>query len=183
MQLDKAFGDLDRGKQRDLVGQIAQVYKQIQTFTLPDSIQGYGGLGFSPTTGAIVTGPTTIPCGGPFACLEDFYSQMFRRQLDESDTSQLLQGWRADGLRDRLERFASEGIAELVRANSRPRQTLVHGDFSELPFVLFYLCCSHSDNPWSAASHHPTYLPTHQPIPAWHKSPILTPARHVQHAV
>ncbi|KAI5859398.1 hypothetical protein GGS23DRAFT_600519 [Durotheca rogersii] len=130
LQLDKAFGELDREKQQDLIGQIAQVYKRIQSYPLPDSVQGYGGLGFSPTTGDIITGPTTIPCGGPFACLDEMYSQMLRRQLDESDTSTLLQGWRADGLRDRLERFASDGIMGLVRANSLSCRTLIHGDFN-----------------------------------------------------
>lgn len=88
-------------------------------------------------TGDIITGPTTIPCGGPFAYLAEMYSQMLRRQLDESDTSPLLQGWRADGLRDRLERFASDGIVGLVKANSLSRRTLVHGDFSESSLFSF----------------------------------------------
>lgn len=131
-QLDQDFRGLDPERRRDLLRQIAEVFKLIQSFRLPDSVNGYGGLGFN-ESGDIVTGPTTIPCGGPFSYFHEMYTQMLRRQLLESDSSERIAGWRRNGLRDRLERFASCGIAEQVMANSIPRQTLVHGDFSE-PF-------------------------------------------------
>jgi hypothetical protein len=129
VQLDQAFGDLNQDHQRDLVRQIARVFKIIQDYRLPSSARGFGGLTFD-SSGNIVTGPTTIPCGGPFHEFHHMYVQMLRRQLDESDTSERLQGWRRNGLRDRLDRLAAEGIAQLVKNNSFPRPTLVHGDFS-----------------------------------------------------
>ncbi|KAI1426826.1 hypothetical protein F5Y12DRAFT_739836 [Xylaria sp. FL1777] len=135
--LDKAFLDMDRGSQEGIHRQIAQVFKLIQDYELPASAIGYGGLAFDDSGENIVIGPTTIPCGGPFATLDDMYVQMMRRQLDESDSSSLLQGWRGDGrLRDRLDRFLAEGIAPLVRRNSVARPTLIHGDFNTFNMLV-----------------------------------------------
>lgn len=130
-QLDQNFRGLDPKLRRDLLRQIAEVFKLIQSFRLPDSVDGYDGLRFNKSSD-IVTGPTTIPCGGPFSDYHEMYTQMLRRQLLEPDTSERIAGWRRNGLRDRLERFASCGITEQIIANCIPRQTLVHGDFSEL---------------------------------------------------
>lgn len=58
-QLDKDFGDLDSDCQRDIVHQIADVFKLIQEYRLPDSVIGYGGLCFN-DSGDIVPGPKTI---------------------------------------------------------------------------------------------------------------------------
>ncbi|KAK0127737.1 hypothetical protein ONS96_007251 [Cadophora gregata f. sp. sojae] len=128
-QLDKEFHGLDRDHQQDILHQIADVFKLIQSYSLPKSVKGYGGLSFN-ESGEIVTGPTTIPCGGPFSEFHEMYTQMLRRQLIESDTSERIAGWRRNHLRDRLERFVTNGIAKQVAENSIARQTLVHGDFN-----------------------------------------------------
>lgn len=130
VQLDKALRELGEEEQRDIVRQAVAVYKRIQDYQLPESVQGYGGLQFN-STGTIITGETTIPCGGPFETLSEMYAQMLRRQLDESDTSDRLKGWRNNnGLRDRLERFFSYGIKDQTKKNSMPRRALIHGDYS-----------------------------------------------------
>lgn len=129
-QLDKEFHGLDRDHKQDILHQIADVFKLIQSYSLPESVKGYGGLAFN-ECGEIVTGPTTIPCGGPFSEFHEMYMQMLRRQLIESDTSERIAGWRRSDLRDRLERFVTNGIAKQVVENSIARQTLVHGDFSK----------------------------------------------------
>lgn len=131
VQLDKSFGSLDSERQRDVVRQVVSFYKLLQNYRLPASVQGYGGLGFD-EAGQVVTGPTTIPCGGPFDTLPDMYAQMLRRQLDESDTSDRLKGWRQNGLRERLEHFASDGIVRQTRDSCIERRALIHGDFSKL---------------------------------------------------
>ncbi|KAK9426447.1 putative Aminoglycoside phosphotransferase domain-containing protein [Seiridium unicorne] len=138
--LDKAFGyagnneikGLAEGKKRWILRQIAEVLKLIQTYRLPTSIQGYGGLRFN-ETGQIVTGPTTIPYGGPFKTLQEMYTQALKNQLQEADRNHIVRGWReAEGnLRERLDRLARDqgGIAKIVEENSVQRPTLVHGDF------------------------------------------------------
>jgi len=121
-QLDKEFHSLDRDHKQDVLHQIADVFKLIQSYSLPESVKGYGGLSFN-ESGDIVTGPTTIPCGGPFPEFHEMYMQMLRRQLIESDTSERIAGWRRNDLRDRLERLATNGTAKQVAENSIPRQT------------------------------------------------------------
>lgn len=130
IQLDKEFRRLDKDHKQDILHQIADVFKLIQRYPVPESVKGYGGLAFN-ESGEIVTGPTTIPCGGPFSEFHEMYTQMLRRQLIESDTSERITGWRQNGLRGRLERFAANGIAERVVENPVPRQTLIHGDYSK----------------------------------------------------
>ncbi|EHL03113.1 hypothetical protein M7I_0805 [Glarea lozoyensis 74030] len=63
--LDKEMNGLNSDRKQDILHQIANVFKLIQNFSLPESVKGYGGLTFN-DSGEIVTGPTTIPCGGPF---------------------------------------------------------------------------------------------------------------------
>ncbi|KAG9228693.1 kinase-like domain-containing protein [Amylocarpus encephaloides] len=129
VQLDKEIPGLDRDLKQGILYQIADVFKLIQSYSLPESVKGYGGLTFN-AFGEIVTGPTTIPCGGPFSEFYEMYVQMLHRQLIESDTSERIVGWRRNNLRDRLERFVTSGIAKRVVENSVARQTLVHGDFN-----------------------------------------------------
>lgn len=138
VQLDKALPGIDLTSQKNVYRQIARLFKLVQDYSLPDSVKGYGGLKFDETGENVVSGPTSIPCGGPFVSLGDMYVQMMQRQLDESESSSLLQGWRGDcHLRERLDRFLAMGIAPLVRSNSISRPTLVHGDLSAL--TLFSL--------------------------------------------
>jgi hypothetical protein len=129
VQLDKIFDDMDLETQQRIQKQITEMFKLIQDYELPASVVGYGGLAFS-ESGEVVTGPTSIPCGGPFDALEDMYAQMLRWQIADSKTSPPLRGW--DGkLQDRLDRFLAEGIVPLVRDNSEARRTLVHGDLGK----------------------------------------------------
>ncbi|RDL34489.1 Protein kinase-like (PK-like) [Venustampulla echinocandica] len=128
-QIDKEFESLDRTPKEDILRQIADVFKLIQSYSLPESVKGYGGVGFG-ESGLIITGPTAIPCGGPFPEFQDMYLQMMRRQLAESDTSERLAGWRSTNLRERLESFAANGMKNEVVKNSVARPTLVHGDFN-----------------------------------------------------
>ncbi|KAJ8121611.1 hypothetical protein ONZ43_g1979 [Nemania bipapillata] len=126
VQLDKAFDKMDPATQQRIQKQIAEMFKLVQDYPLPTSIVGYGGLAFA-ESGDIITGPTSIPCGGPFDTLEDMYTQMMRWQLADSEVSPLLKGW-DDQLRNRLDRLLAEGIVPLVRDNSIARPTFVHGD-------------------------------------------------------
>ncbi|KAK6209010.1 hypothetical protein LQW54_006758 [Pestalotiopsis sp. IQ-011] len=132
-----SFEDLPEDNKRDLLAQIAAVFKLIQTYELPATVKGYGGLRFD-EAGDIVTGPTALPCGGPFETYPEMHAQMLRFQLEEADRNEnIVRGWRGGdlernsvGLRDRLDKLAStDGIAKIVAQNSVDRPTLVHGDF------------------------------------------------------
>jgi len=122
------FGQMERDDQERLLDQISDIFKAIQDFRLPESIHGYGGLGFD-EAGQVVTGPTAIPCGGPFASLADMYSQFMRLQIDMSEKSSLLAGWKGTDIRERLERFHSKGLPSLMEKLTDQRPTLIHADF------------------------------------------------------
>lgn len=139
-----SFEDLPEDKKRDLLAQIAAMFKLIQSYELPPTVKAYGGLRFG-EAGDIVTGPTAIPCGGPFETYPEMHAQMLRFQLEESDRSEnIVRGWREGdlepsgiSLRDRLDNLAaSDGIAKIAGENSISRPTLVHGDFGELHLRL-----------------------------------------------
>jgi hypothetical protein len=122
------FGRMKRDDQKILLDQIADIFKAIQMFQLPDSIHGYGGLGFD-EAGRVITGPTAIPCGGPFTSVADMYSQFVRLQIDMSEKSSLLDGWKGNDIRERLEQFHSKGLPALIEKLTDQRPTLIHGDF------------------------------------------------------
>ena len=141
---ESSFQEFDSVKKQDLLRQIAEVLKLIQSYKLPPTVKGYGGLRFDEAA-RIITGPTTIPCGGPFMTYPEMYAQMLQHQLGEADrNTELVRGWRTkdrntgstadhNDLRDRLDTLATakDGIARIVEENSVQRPTLVHGDFGE----------------------------------------------------
>lgn len=142
-----SFEDLPEDKKRDLLAQIAAVFKLIQSYELPSSVKGYGGLRFD-EAGNIVTGPTAIPCGGPFETYPEMHAQMLRFQLEEADRNEnIVRGWRGVdlepnslNLRDRLDKLAaSVGIAKIAAENSVNRPTLVHGDFGESHLSVIFV--------------------------------------------
>jgi hypothetical protein len=69
------FEKMDAGAKRAVLKQIALIFKCIQQYEVPDSVQGYGGLGFA-ENGSIVVGPTPI-YGATGAC--DTYHQLYHQ--------------------------------------------------------------------------------------------------------
>jgi len=127
------FSDLDAEKQRDLVSQIARVFKLKQTYQLPPSVKGYGGLNFD-SEGNIVVGPTPIAGGGPSDSFAELYAEYFQTQRALADTCDVVQGWSGTEVQGRLDKFAAEGLKPLLddlQAKLAPRPTLVHGDFGK----------------------------------------------------
>ncbi|KAK6072339.1 hypothetical protein SCUP515_07420 [Seiridium cupressi] len=130
-----SFEELPEDKKRGLLGQIAEIFKLIQSYKLPSTVKGYGGLRFDDACN-IVIGPTTIPCGGPFVTFPDMYAQMLPYRLAEAHRSDaIVRGWRDKttppgavngNLRERLDRLAGgeDGIAKIVENFSDQRPTI-----------------------------------------------------------
>lgn len=130
--LEDALPTFSPEAKRRILGEIATILKSIQCYRLPPSIIGYGGFAFDPS-GTVVTGPTTLPCGGPFHSLLGMHKQMLRKQLETADDpkAEVIDGWCQCGhaLRERLEHFEVNGLAQqLIEVNPVDRPTLVHGD-------------------------------------------------------
>ena len=117
---------------KSILEEIATILRSIQSYRLPPSIVGYGGFKFD-SAGSIVTGPTTLPCGGPFRSVPEMHKQMLRKQLEIADDpkAEIIGRWRQSGrmLRERLEHFEANGLTRLNEENSVGKPTLIHGDF------------------------------------------------------
>ncbi|KZF21221.1 hypothetical protein L228DRAFT_249007 [Xylona heveae TC161] len=160
----KDISGLDQETQTLVLRQMAQVIKSLQDYTLPETVGGYGGLGFDyvanlqpnqqeSISGAarIVNTLMVIPCGGPFSTYPDLCKAMCTWQLHASDQSAHLNRWKdyrqPNGrlLRERLDAFFTSAtglnhvlakISESGEFETENRPTLIHGDFA-FPNLLF----------------------------------------------
>ncbi|MCJ1357022.1 MAG: hypothetical protein MMC33_007018 [Icmadophila ericetorum] len=125
----KEFKNRPIEEQRFVFRQMAEIFKYIQEYEVPSTVQGFGGLSFD-AEGNVVAGSMTMPYGGPYASMADLYKGMFDYQLAEADKSELVKGWRGSGLRERLDKFAAGGIDAILQKLPADRQTLIHGDYN-----------------------------------------------------
>lgn len=117
--------------QKQILSQAANIFKLIQSYQLPGTIDGYGGLNFD-EKGNVVLGPTSIHCGGPFSKYEDMYRTLFQTQMDAASICPQIPDREGNGVRARLARFLqSDQIGKIVSGLSETKQTLVHGDFGK----------------------------------------------------
>lgn len=124
-----AFKTMAVQEKRLVLQQIADIFGALQQHRLPSSINNYGGLRFDENR-AIVSGPMTCIAGGPFQSYETLYMELILSELAASDESSILQGWRPNGVRERLEQFLRHGLHQLVSQVDSGRKVLVHGDLS-----------------------------------------------------
>lgn len=133
------FQSLGTDEKWDIVRQMAQVFKAIQSYELPATVRGFGGLNFD-EDGNVVVGATPIHGGGPCETLQELYAEYFRTQLAFADKCDVVRGWRDTPLRDRLDKFAAEKLGELLETLPlEVKQTLVHADLGMLRFLSFFL--------------------------------------------
>lgn len=128
--LSEKFDSLTKEAKSEVLSQIAQIFKLIQLYRLPSSIEGYGGLGFD-QNGNIVTGPTSIPGGGPCMRHADLYAEYLQTQIDLSKKCDIVQGWSGTDIPDHIERVR-ERLAKTAEWEKTLRPTLVHADFGAL---------------------------------------------------
>jgi hypothetical protein len=134
----KFHGGLSADKQRHVLHQVAEVLKAVQDFELPSRAANFGGLAFDEVNDAeIISGPFVIePYTNPYSNMKSFYQEMLQAQLAEADKT-FAKGWRKDGLRERLDKFAQEGLekllAETLTMDTRPN--LIIGDIGMSIFL------------------------------------------------
>ncbi|THZ23826.1 hypothetical protein D6C91_03515 [Aureobasidium pullulans] len=155
----KFFTDVPREAQRFVLSQIATILKTVQDFELPPKASGFGGLAFD-DSGAVTSGSFAVePYNGPYPDMGSMYKGMLQAQLVEADRSRVAQGWKEDGLRDRLDAFAERGLGGILTKNlpEHVRPNLIIGDvvIANLLFdpdtykvtALVDYDCSHTGHP------------------------------------
>lgn len=139
--LDVIFPTLPFEDKRKIISQIAQIFKAIQTFQLPETVKQIGGLGFN-KEGDIISGPFTIPMGGPFFTYSEMFKANLDLQLQAADRTPLIGGWRKasdDNLHDRLQKFMESNLVDeiLEKTERGTNLTLIHGDFGKFASLVF----------------------------------------------
>lgn len=126
-----ALTTLDAEKRGFVFEQVARIVKGLQDYELPKTLDTYGGVGFD-AEGGMVGAKMVLPCGGPFASYGALLRAMCEWQLAASDRSDIVGGWRENGLRERLDKFLAEGIEVSLAKVPEDRPTVIHADISRL---------------------------------------------------
>lgn len=130
--LDTKFKDLSDDERNIVLGQIADVFTGIQRAPLPDSITSHGGLTIS-ESGKIVGGKMTILEGAPWNSYTEFWRCKLESSLRDADRSSNLQGWKPNGVRQRIDKFISSGLGPYLASAGvdETQRVLIHGDLSK----------------------------------------------------
>ncbi|KAL0930603.1 phosphotransferase enzyme family protein [Colletotrichum truncatum] len=136
VSLDKAFQHLDRSQKNDVLGQLADIFSGIQRAPLPKSLDSYGGITIQ--DGKLVHGQMTTLSGGPWKTYGEFWSTRLASQLEHSEGSSALQGWKPNGVRERIDKLFAAGVDSVLKGASvdTSLRSLVHADLT-MNNVLF----------------------------------------------
>ena len=123
------FDQMNDADKAYILEQMADVLSSFQLTELPATVQNYGGLGFGPS-GEYISAPMSIIDAGPFSIYEDLVKATIVSKLTKADTDPQVKGWRASGIRTRLEKFIAEGLHVVMKSMGRFPKALIHSDFS-----------------------------------------------------
>ncbi|KAJ3499668.1 hypothetical protein NLG97_g134 [Lecanicillium saksenae] len=133
------FKALSYHDKQSICDQLAHVVAAWQSFELPASVRGYGGLTFD-NNGTFSSTKNIFRTGGPFSTYSEYLKATIRWQLENSEHVEAINGWRtvadAPDLRKRIDAFIDQGLDTLLDTLPRYKLSLVHGDLT-LPNLLF----------------------------------------------
>jgi hypothetical protein len=85
-----------------VIEQVAEIFAAFQKMPLPDGLNGHiGGLSFD-DKGDVIGAQMPLLPPGPWESLVHLWLSRFQQQLHDADKSSALDGWRAGGVRERL---------------------------------------------------------------------------------
>lgn len=126
--LDAQFPGLSLNERVSVIKQIADVFGAIQKAEIPKGATAFGALTF--VDDKIVSGQMPLLQGGPWGTYSALWVAKLQAQLEDSDNSPLLKGWRTGGIRDRLDKFLADGVDKVLEEVDVTQRVLVHGDLS-----------------------------------------------------
>ncbi|KAI0537175.1 hypothetical protein GGR58DRAFT_472888 [Xylaria digitata] len=128
--LAEAFDEMSLGQKKGILAQMAGVLKALRDYPLPASIKGWGGVTFD-DSGAIVSASMPSVGTGPWSSFEDSYRGRLEVALSKADANPYLQGWRANGVRERVDTFIERGlVAQFSSLKSKQDKSIIHADFT-----------------------------------------------------
>jgi hypothetical protein len=134
------MNDNDMGK---IINQLADVYAALKLYSLPRGINKIGGVRFTPSSKLgseeFQSDEMTLVSSPPFEKYSDYWRAVLKQELDLSDKSEIIGGWKEDGIREKIELFLDERIDQVLAAvQEAPMSglTLIHADFCECHILL-----------------------------------------------
>lgn len=129
--LDAQFEKLDMAEKKPVILEIAAIFFAIQGVKLPPGVDRFGGLTIA--EGQIVSGQATLQelPGGPWRAYDEVWKHQISCQMKDADGSELIDGWRANGIRERIELFSNK-LGDVIKdaGVDASQLVLVHTDFS-----------------------------------------------------
>jgi hypothetical protein len=130
VDLDSEFSSLGMEDKEQVLEQMANILKAIQTAKLPESAAKFGGLTFD-SDGRIVNGQAPLRKAEPVDSYAEWRVGRLRGQLQDAAQSPVIQGWKSNGVGARIEKFlAADGPEKILKKVDLHQKSLVHGDFS-----------------------------------------------------
>ncbi|KAE9399961.1 hypothetical protein BT96DRAFT_1100253 [Gymnopus androsaceus JB14] len=126
--LDTVFEKLSLEEQKPILSQIAEIFAKIQRCEIPSTVEGFGGLTFD-ERGCMVGGEMSLVRGGPFGTYVELWQGMLREELKCADESEVIAGWRQNGVREKIEAFVEKGVPNMYVNLLSACDIVVH-DFS-----------------------------------------------------
>ncbi|KAK4170908.1 hypothetical protein QBC36DRAFT_250527 [Triangularia setosa] len=109
---------------------MAKIVKALQACSLPSTITGYGGLTFN-EVGEIVSAAMPTVGAGPWPSYQASFQYRLGLALKKADSNPYIKGWRANGLRERIDAFVQRGVpAQFESLSDKDDKVVVHCDFS-----------------------------------------------------
>ncbi|KAF7587875.1 hypothetical protein BBP40_006611 [Aspergillus hancockii] len=135
--LDEIFNSMDLQEKRQVFGQMAGLLKALQEYQLPENIT-FGDVTFD-DTGDIVSTAMTSVGAGPWPTYEASYKGQLRVVLKEVDANRYIEGWRANGVRERLDAFVERSVpTQFGSLHSVQDSVIVHADFSDFAYNILF---------------------------------------------
>lgn len=165
--LDTKVDNMDLGEKKQVLAQIARILKSLQDYQIPAGLF-FGGLTFD-GTGSIVSSAMTNVGDGPWPTYQASYKGQLEMALAEADVSHYIEGWRGNGIRERLDAFIERGLpAQFKFLDLSHDRIITHADFSESLMDYVYSFLDHQVNQPTPSKTQPTFYITPPPGASQH---------------
>ena len=135
-ELDSVFDTLSIEEKSSVIEQITDSFMSIQRAQIPDSVTQFGAMAFG-ASGQIIIGQMPLLSGGPWDTYSSLWTAKLKAQLNDSDKSPLLSGWKDGGIRERLESFLTNGgVGRVLGSDGMDGKVLIHGDLSTCALMM-----------------------------------------------
>ncbi|KAI1779523.1 hypothetical protein F4818DRAFT_143589 [Hypoxylon cercidicola] len=132
--VDESFASMDLEQKKQIFLQMAKLLKALQDYKLPESITGFGGVTFN-ENGRVVSAAMTSVGAGPWPSYEASFKGRLEVALQKADANPYIQGWHANGIRDRLNAFVNHGVpTQFQSLKTAQDKAIIHADFSKSSF-------------------------------------------------